>query len=105
MANPKRKIVKKVASFIKNRANSTDNMTRGPIDKSINKVNMRAGRRKKPTREDMIPDINPNQYGYGTGGMYQSAPKLTVRERTQAKKQYLREIYKGMRSDVDDIPF
>lgn len=79
-------------------ANSTDNMTRGPIDKAINKVNMRAGKRMKPTREDMIPDINPNEYGYGTGGMYQSPPKSSVRDRMKAKKT-------NWEDDFDDIPF
>ena len=75
--NVKRKLLKKAATKIKKKIgsmNSTDNMSsKGPIDKSINKV-------KAPddgmTWEDMIPDINPNEYGYGTDGLYQAPPKV-----------------------------
>jgi len=63
---------KKIVKKIKQRKNSTDNMSsKGPIDKSINKVKAPKGM----TREDLMPDINPNEYGYGTMGLYQAPPK------------------------------
>ena len=71
----KGKLLRKAATKIKKKIgsmNSTDNMSsKGPIDKSINKVKAPKGM----TREDLMPDINPNEYGYGTDGLYQAPPK------------------------------
>jgi len=71
----KGKLIKKVATKIKKKIgsmNSTDNMSsKGPIDNAIKKGKPPKG----ATMEDMMPDINPNDYGFGTDGFYQARAK------------------------------
>ena len=87
---------KKLVKKIKTRANSTNNANRGPIDKQIGKTR---ANQKGITDADMMPDINPNEYGYGTGGLYQAPPKKSrVRDIMKAARKLKNEI------DIDD-PF
>ena len=70
------KALRKKIKTARNSRNSTDNMTKGPIDKSIRTKKVGIEKNSSGmTREDMMPDINPNEYGYGTGGLYQAPPK------------------------------
>lgn len=89
MANPKRKIVKKVASFIKSRANSTDNMTRGPIDKAINKKYRNLGEKKYRKAEDAmlfhLSDNNPNHYVNAPKMSQNTAEKILFGRKNKGK--------------------
>jgi|TARA_A100001011_G_scaffold29296_1_gene28417 hypothetical protein len=90
-----KKLAKKIKTA-RNSRNSTDNMTKGPIDKQIGKTR---ANQKGITDADMMPDINPNEYGYGTGGAYQAPPKKSrVRDIMKAARKLKNKI------DIDD-PF
>ncbi len=75
-------------------------MTKGPSDKSIRTKKFGIEKNSSGmTREDMMPDINPNEYGYGTGGLYQAPPKKSkVRDIMKAARKLKNKI------DIDD-PF
>jgi hypothetical protein len=47
---------------------------------------------KGMTREDMIPDINPNEYGFGTDGLYQAPARRTSERLSAQLERLLREL-------------
>lgn len=81
MANVKRKIVQKAAQWIKSRPNSTDNMTRGPIDRSINVFGIRRGR-TSDIPDDLMTRPKPGERG--TLG-FTKAEKEAARRKKQNK--------------------
>lgn len=85
-------------------ANSTDNMTRGPIDRMIGKKRPQPAS-SKPYTTRYLKKYERDTNQQALKEMYQSAPKTTVRERTLSKKQYYKDIYKNMPEGMDDIPF
>jgi len=47
---------------------------------------------KGMTKEDMIPDINPNEYGFGTDGLYQAPARRTSERLSAQLERLLREL-------------
>tara|TARA_R100000742_G_C4277312_1_gene99072 strand:+ start:722 stop:1048 length:327 start_codon:yes stop_codon:yes gene_type:complete len=62
------KALRKKIKTARNSRNSTDNMTKGPIDKQINKTkaNQKGMRRQEVDHSDY--EINPNEYGMNPPG-------------------------------------
>jgi hypothetical protein len=83
MANVKRKIIKKAAQWIKSRANSTDNMTKGPIDRRINVFGIKRGTGVENIPDNLMTRPKPGQRG--TLG-------LTKAEKEAAKKRRQKEL-------------
>ena len=47
---------------------------------------------KGMTKEDMIPDINPNEYGFGTDGLYQAPARRTSERLSSQLERLLKEL-------------
>jgi len=47
---------------------------------------------KGMTKEDMIPDINPNEYGFGTDGLYQAPARKTSERLSAQLERLLKEL-------------
>lgn len=87
MANVKRKIVKKATQWIKSRANSTDNMTKGPIDRRINVFGIKRGR-FSDVPDDLMTRPKPGERG--TLGLTK-----TEKEAARRKKQNKLGVIQG----------